>query len=73
MNDVTKTPSFDPIISIVKEVAEFAFAFGSMKTGRVLPESDIDLAVYLKKQRIHRAKDTVVGNNRTRYRSCNPK
>jgi predicted nucleotidyltransferase len=47
----SKTQILDPIITIlkeVKEVAEFALLFGSMKTGRILPESDIDMLVVLK-------------------------
>ena len=44
----SKTQILDPIITILKEVAEFALLFGSMKTGRILPESDIDMLVVLK-------------------------
>jgi predicted nucleotidyltransferase len=52
MNDASKTEILDPIISILKDDVEFALLFGSIKTGRILPKSDIDLAVYLKKHHI---------------------
>lgn len=52
MNDTSKTEILDPVISILKDDVEFALLFGSIRTGRILPESDIDLAVYLKKQPI---------------------
>jgi|WetSurMetagenome_2_1015567.scaffolds.fasta_scaffold00026_66 predicted nucleotidyltransferase len=44
-----KTTALAPIIPLLREKAEFALVFGSLKSGRIMPESDIDIGVYLKK------------------------
>jgi predicted nucleotidyltransferase len=40
------------LIPILCEKAEFALLFGSIKSGRIMPESDIDIGIYLKKGKI---------------------
>jgi predicted nucleotidyltransferase len=47
-----KTDLLKPIIPLLQEKAEFALLFGSIKSGRIMPESDIDIGVYLKKEKI---------------------
>ena len=45
----SKKTALAPIIPLLREKAEFALLFGSIKNGRIMPESDIDIGVYLKK------------------------
>jgi len=40
------------LIPILQEKSEFALIFGSIKNERIMPESDIDIGVYLKKSKI---------------------
>lgn len=48
METDSKTTALAPIIPLLRERAEFALLFGSLKSGRIMPESDIDIGVFLK-------------------------
>ena len=46
----TKTEIINMCIQVLKDKAHFAYCYGSLVTGRLRRESDIDIAVYLKKR-----------------------
>lgn len=52
METDSKTAALAPIIALLREKAEFVLLFGSIKSGRIMPESDIDIGVYLKKGKL---------------------
>jgi predicted nucleotidyltransferase len=47
-----KTTLLVPIIPLLSEKIEFALLFGSANNNRLMPESDIDIGGYLKKEKI---------------------
>jgi predicted nucleotidyltransferase len=47
-----KTTLLAPIIPFLSEKVEFALLFGSVKNDRIMAESDIDIGVYFKKEKI---------------------